>query len=258
MTAKNKDLAVCLSGGGTRGAVHLGVLQYLIEHGYRIRALSGTSIGSLLGGLIAAGHTPREVLDLMLHEDIRKLFIPVGKISRGLFAPKKIRGLLEEKIPHNDFAALEIPFYSCAVNLQKGEPVIFGSGTVHDKILASISIPLLFKPVTIDGDDYVDGGVMNNLPVEPLLGKGYPVLGSHVNNYVFKKIETGKEIFRRVMQLTVRQSVLRNKPYCDIFIEPVLEKEYALFDLKAADELYEIGYREAEKVVREDNDRMSE
>jgi NTE family protein len=86
--------------------------------------------------------------------------------------------------------------------------------------------------------------------VEPLLDKGFPILGVHVNNYVFKKIETGKEIFRRVMQLTVRQSVLRNKPLCDIFIEPLLEKEYALFDLKVAGELYEIGYRAAEEALQ--------
>ncbi len=244
-----KNLSVCLSGGGTRGAVHLGVLQYLFDHGYRVRAISGTSIGSLLGGLIAAGHTPQQVLNLMLHEDIRKLFIPVGKINRGLFAPRKIRLLLEEMIPHNDFSALKISFYSCAVNLRKGEAVIFGKGTVHDKILASISIPLLFKPVNLDGDDYVDGGVMNNLPVEPLLDKGYPILGVHVNKYVFRKIETGKEIFRRVMQLLIRQSVNRNKEHCDIFIEPVLERDYALFDLKVAGELFEIGYRAATEAL---------
>ncbi len=245
MDEERKDIAVCLSGGGMRGAVHLGVMQYLQERGFRVRAMSGTSIGALLGSLLAAGHSPRELLSLMLHEDIRKLFLPVGRISRGLFTPVKIRRLLEELIPHNSFEGLGIPFYCCAVNLQRGEAVIFGEGTLHDKVMASISIPLLFRPVTIEGDDYVDGGVLNNLPVEPLLGRGMPVVGVHANNYLIRKIDTGKDIFRRVMQLTVRQSVLRNKGYCDHFIEPLLEKDYRLFDRKVAGELYEAGYRAA-------------
>ncbi len=245
----HKDLALCLSGGGMRGAVHLGVVQYLLDHGYRIRAISGTSIGALLGSLLAAGHRPKELVELMLHEDLRRLFVPVGSIRRGLFSHKKIRRLLGEMIPRDDFAALQVPFYSCAVNLPKGKAVIFGSGSLFDKVLASISIPLLFTPVTIDGDDHVDGGVLNNLPVEPLLGLGWPILGVHANNYRFRQIRTGKEIFRRVMQLAVRQSVERNKAFCDVFIEPPLQKEYALFEIKAAAELYDTGYREAERVM---------
>ncbi len=251
MATDNKEIALCLSGGGMRGAVHLGVLQYLLDHGYRFRAISGTSIGSLLGGMIAAGHNPWEVLELMLNEHIMKLFVPVVKISRGLIAHKKIQELLEEMIPENSFEKLNIPFFSCAVNLQKGEAVYFGKGTVHDKILASISIPLLFRPVVIDGDDYVDGGVRDNLPVQPLQELGYPILGVHVNNYAFHRIHTGSEIFRRVMQLLIRQSVDRNKELCDIFLEPPLEKEYALFDLKAAGELFDTGYRAARDYFKE-------
>ncbi len=242
MTKPGKDIALCLSGGGTRGAVHLGVLQYLLDHGYRFRAVSGTSIGSLLGGMIAAGHTPEEVLDLMLNEHIMKLFLPVAKIRRGLISHKKIKELLEEMIPHNSFEQLHIPFFSCAVNLQRGEAVYFDHGTLHDKILASISIPLIFSPVNIGGEDYVDGGIRDNLPVRPLVGLGFPIVGVHVNNYIFHRIQTGSEIFRRVMQLLVRQSVDRNKAHCDYFLEPLLEKEYTLFNLKVAGELFDIGY----------------
>jgi len=244
-----KEVSVCLSGGGTRGAIHLGVLQYMLDHDYSIKAISGTSIGALLGSMIAGGYGPRELIELMLRKHITHLFTPTPLSKGGLFSLKKIEKLILNKLPYDTFTDLKIPFFCCATNLSTGEYEIFGSGTLHDKILASISVPLIFEPVTINGDVFVDGGLLNNLPVEPLLKNDYPVIGVHVNNYVFKKLSSPNDILKRVVSISVRQSVLNNSEKCDIFINPFLEKDYAMFDLKVAKELYQIGYNEAKKIL---------
>jgi NTE family protein len=240
-------LSLVLSGGGARGAIHLGVLQALDEHDIKIEAVSGTSIGAIVGALYCAGMSPLDIKKLME----TKKFASVFQLSwnrKGLLTMTKLKKTLTEFIPVNDFQSLKIPFYCCVSNLESGKFEIIDSGDLSKAVLASASIPILFAPIEINGQHYVDGGLLNNLPVEPFESKKN-VLGVHVNNYKYLGSENIRSIAERVFTLVSRQTAKSKLAKCNYVIEPLLEKPYRVLDFRNTAELFEIGYEEGKKFV---------
>ena len=156
-----------LSGGGARGFAHLGVIQALNEAGIYPDVISGTSAGALAGVLYADGYSPEEILKLM-NSGSRLDFMRPAMPREGLLQINGIIKILKAHLKAKTFEELKIPLYVAATDLNNGKSVYFSEGNLLDPVIASASIPVLFQPVKINNISYVDGGVLDNLPVYPI------------------------------------------------------------------------------------------
>ena len=247
-----KSVALVLSGGGARGAIHLGVLHAFDENKIKVEAISGTSIGAIVGALYCAGVSPFEIKSLMKSQMFTSIF-HLSWNKRGLLKMTRLKKTLQNFIPVNDFKSLEIPFYCCVSNLEKGIYEIIDKGDLNKAVSASASIPILFEAVEINGQHYVDGGLFNNLPVEPLLNKYKNIVGVHVNNYKNSKAHNIRAVAERVFNLVSKQNVKPNIQKCDFLIEPFLEKPFRVLDFQETNALFEIGYQEGLKFIKQHN-----
>ena len=163
---KYKKVALVLSGGGARGYAHIGAIEELLAQGYEITSVAGSSMGAFIGAMYASGHL----------EDIKKWFTDLDNqkirslvdISLGLnhvVKGDKLMNDLEKFIPDMDIEEMKIPFMAVSTNLTTGEEEILDHGSMWQAVRASISIPGFFKPVKEDGDIFVDGCVLNPLPL---------------------------------------------------------------------------------------------
>ncbi|MFL5728898.1 MAG: patatin-like phospholipase family protein, partial [Cytophagaceae bacterium] len=136
-----------------------------------------------------------------------------------------------------------------------GKTIYFTEGDLVKAVLASTCIPLLFAPVEMDGMLMVDGGIINNLPVEPLTAECDLIIGVHCNpanrNYKPKGM---KSMLERTFHLSITNNVRERVKYCDIFIEPPELVNIGLFEISKARETYKIGYDHASKVLKESED----
>lgn len=174
---KSKDVALALSSGGPRGWAYIGAIEELESRGYRITSVAGTSIGSLIGGIYAAGKLS-EVKEWLFNLDVWKVFHLMDiSISRNhLVKGDKVISALKEIVPDVDIRDLPIPYRAVAADLYTGEEVIFDRGPLFDAVRASISIPSLFRPVKYGYRTLVDGGIVNTMPISCLPRKEGDIL----------------------------------------------------------------------------------
>lgn len=242
-----KKFGYVLSGGGARCFGHLGVIKLLEELGIRPYAVSGTSAGAIVGALYASGKGPLEILE---HFKNNSLFgwSNIAWQKDGFFSMQVLRKMLQETIIVDDFENLEIKLFVAATDLIEGKPEILSSGSLYDAVIASASIPVIFEPFVTGQKVYVDGGILNNFPLEPLEGVCDIIIGSEVN-----KLEKGignssffktMNILDRCFHLAIAQSAISKKDKCDLFIEIPLYR-YEMYDVKLADEIFDIGYNTA-------------
>lgn len=162
----DKCVSLALSSGGPRGFAYIGAIEELILRGYRIGSVAGTSIGSLVGGIYAAGKLD-EFKEWLFGLDAWKVFtlmdLSIGKnhIVKG----ERIIEAMREIVPDVDIESLAIPFRAVATDLYTGEEVVFDRGKLFEAIRASISIPSLFQPVKYGLTTLVDGCIANCLPL---------------------------------------------------------------------------------------------
>ena len=163
-------VSLVLSSGGARGLAHIGVIQWLEEHGYQIRSVSGASMGALVGGIYAAGGLDSYtawVCALQRMDIVRLLDLSLSRNS--LFKGMRIINVLRELIGDCEIESLEVDFTAVATDLDLGREVWLRRGSLFDAIQASIAIPTIFAPVRRDGRLLVDGGLINPVPVAPTL-----------------------------------------------------------------------------------------
>ena len=165
-----KTVSLVLGSGGARGLAHIGVIQWLIENGYEIRSVSGSSIGALIGGIYAAGKLDvyaEWVLALERMQVLRLLDPAFGR--SGLFKGERIMAVLRELIGEFDIERLPISFTAVAADLDSGAEVWLREGKLFDAIRASIATPLILTPCKHGGRTLLDGGLVNPVPVAPTL-----------------------------------------------------------------------------------------
>jgi len=246
---KPYKFGIALSGGGARGIVHIGVLEALHKYGIRPEIISGASAGALVGAFYASGMEPLEILEVVKSNKMVKMFkwqLP----SNGLIDIKKIVSLLERCIGTDDFASLKKPYYCSVVNLNSGQSEIKSEGKLFQWVLASASIPVIFEPQIIDGNTYVDGGLLNNLPVDCIRDQCRILIGVHVNhNGPEESISGIKAIAERTLRLAMSQNVHESLSKCDFVIDPPETRKFNTFDFKKADEIFKIGFEETEKRI---------
>lgn len=195
-------VGVALSGGAALGLAHVGVLKVLEEEGIPISYISGTSMGSIVAGMYAAGYSAKDMDSILTTVEWSAMFserIPqkrmtlarreegernlvelthrwfVPRIPTGVVSLQNVEILLTDLLAeaaydaNYDFDSLDIPFRCVAAEVTTGEKVVFDSGSMVDAIRASIAIPAVFEPAYVEGRTLIDGGAVQNLPVEPLL-----------------------------------------------------------------------------------------
>ncbi len=172
------DITLALGGGGTRGAAHLGVLRVLERENYRIRAVAGTSIGSLVGALFAMGRSVDEIEDLFDAVDPVKLYGWPLSDGPGLLGMRGIAEWVHERLGGLTFADLKIPFAVAAVDLDSNREIILQTGSVADAVLGSMAVPGIFAPKKMHDYTLIDGGVLDPVPVRAAraLAPGLPVV----------------------------------------------------------------------------------
>jgi predicted acylesterase/phospholipase RssA len=192
-------VALALSGGGARGLAHIGILQRLEEVGYPLDSVTGTSAGALVGALYASGFSGREIEDLFgrldltrafleplwrnpgetlgEQEDRNNTFLSIERHNGHVFLAQSLRSGVEVQhtlqgllargayFSGGDFDKLQRPLRVLATNLETGQGRVFGNGDLVEAVRASLSIPGGFRPVVIEGQQYVDGALVENLPV---------------------------------------------------------------------------------------------
>ena len=156
-----------LASGGAKGFAHIGAIEALEERGYEISAVAGTSMGALIGGIYAAGGL-NDVKDWMFDLTNRKVFslVDFTLSPHALVKGDRLIEALKDRVPDCLIENLRIPYCAVATNLKEGEEVVFRSGSLYNAIRASISIPMLFRPVECGEMLLIDGGITNGLPLD--------------------------------------------------------------------------------------------
>jgi len=245
------NTGIVLSGGGARGFAHLGVLQALNEAGVFPDVVSGTSAGALTGAFYCDGHSPKEILKLM-KTDSRLSYMRPAMPRDGLLQISGILKILETHLNARTFEDLKIPLFVAATDLNNGKAVYFSKGDIFNPVIASASIPVLFKPVVINKIFYVDGGVMDNLPIHPIENKCRLCLGSFVNPIGYEEDTSGLiRIAVRTFMLSISKEVQEKAKKFDLLIAPIELMNYGILDPENADVLFSIGYKATNEKLKE-------
>ncbi|GAB4045967.1 patatin-like phospholipase family protein [Spirosoma litoris] len=236
-------IGLVLSGGGARGIAHLGVIKALQEMGIRFDQIVGTSAGAIVGALISQGYTPDESLKIIESSSFMRHLRPAWN-RMGLLRIDTASELYKKYIPHDSFEGLKIPLHVVAVDLNAGEQVVFEQGELIRPILASCCLPGIFEPLLINKRQFVDGGVLNNLPVEVIEDKVDFLIGSHCNPFgMTKPIRSMRGVIERSIILAVQTKTRAKFSRCDVLLEPAELANYSPADVRKARELFRIGYQ---------------
>lgn len=250
-TSRPYKVGIALSGGGARGFAHAGALQALEEAGIKPDVIAGVSAGSIVSALYASGLTPEKILNIfdgVKFNDLCELSVP----KDGFFNLDRFKRFLRKHLPSELIEDLPLPTYICATDLDNGVPVAFDSGNVVNAIVASCSIPIVFKPVKINGNYYVDGGVLHNLPAWAIRDKCQLLFGINCSPLVNSKMKhTIIDVAQRSFDLMARANAISDMELCDIVIETKDIAQHKVFDLKERTKVYKSGYAITRQVLDE-------
>lgn len=255
MLFKKRKIGLCLSGGGLRAIVHLGVLQVIEEKNIKIDSISGTSAGAIIAALYARGYTTTEMMSILEQSTFfnRKTF----KLqSGGLFSSSVLTDIYKKYLPINNFSSLKIPLTIAATDVNLGTIEYFSSGNLHEPLLATASIPFIFPSSNIHDHIFCDGGLLNNLPIEPLKKDCNFIIASHVNSVSTLTSQDAKKLspkamMERLYHIGMANMVNLKKQDCDVFIEPENLVQYSMFTKKNAQQLFTLGYEHASRALVE-------
>lgn len=248
---KKYKTGIVLSGGGARGFAHLGALQALHENRIYPEIISGVSAGAIVGAFYAHGMSPIDIMDLLKSKGIfnySKFNLPIN----GLLTLTGLIDVIKENISCDRIENLSKPAVFTATNLNTGLAVRFDHGKLSDVIAASSCIPILFSPITIDNHQYVDGGVFDNFPSEPIRSVCDKLIGINISP-INESSDFGSlsKIATRIFQLSVNATSRHGISMCDMVIEPKGLSAFGILDSSAADQLFELGYDAAVQQLKQ-------
>ncbi len=238
---RKPKIGLALSGGAARGLAHIGVIKVLQEAGIKIHCVAGTSVGSLMGALVADGMRWDKMADIarkMKWKDLAQLTLS----PMGIAKHSKLKAIIDDLIGGKRFEDLPIPFAAVAVDIASGEEVVLRDGSVAEAVRASSSIPGIFEPTVIGGRYLVDGGLLNNLPADVARAMGADVVVAvelNAQGFAPTPPKNVLDILYRCFLIVLRHSHEYSRQ-ADVLIAPDLEgKGYA--DLKHLDEMIALG-----------------
>ncbi len=240
----NETLGLVLSGGGVKGMAHIGVLKALLERDIRPSYISGVSAGALVGGLYADNVSVDDMILFFKDTPLLKYnFVSINK--PGLFDTDKYLPFLEDIFSTTNFENLSRKLTVVATNLLHGHPQFFKSGELFKPLLASAALPPVFSPVTIDGELYADGGIMNNFPTEPLIENCDVIIGcytSSVQRLVKGKVKNALQLMQRANMLMHHANAIAKLSIPDLLFMPENIFDVGVLDKKGIDKAFILGY----------------
>ena len=241
---KQPTLGLALSGGTAKSVAHIGVLQALEEAAIRPDYLAGTSGGAIIAALYAAGVPTARLVELARNlrwKHLARLTFPRLGLLSNSGVEKLIAGLLGDV----DFSDLEIPLSVVVTDLLSGSKAVFKEGKVAAAVMMSSSIPTVFEPVEADGTLYVDGGLVEYLPVESVLDYCPDVVVGVNLGYRETRSARPRHLLHVAMAVTgiaAQQNSRLSETKADVVIRPPTQR-FPSFDLMASSALIEVGYR---------------
>ncbi|TDE55047.1 patatin-like phospholipase family protein [Flavobacterium sp. GT3P67] len=271
---KKPKIGLVLSGGGAKGFAHIGVLKVLEEAGIKIDYIGGTSMGAVIGGLYASGYNASQI-DSIFHatnfdellndfiprssknfyekrnDELYALVLPFSKLkigipealSKGMYNYNLLNRITRNVRHIKDFNQLPIPFLCIGTDIETGKEVLLNKGNLAQAMIASSAFPSLFSPVEIDGRVLVDGGVVNNYPIEEVRKLGADIIiGVDVQNDLLDRSQL-KDATRILVQITNLQSIERmkkNVKETEVYIRPDV-KNYGVVSFDKGKEIIRKG-----------------
>lgn len=246
-------LGVALTGGGARGFAHAGALAAIEEAGLKPEVIAGVSAGSIVAALYAAGVRPTEFLEIFSNRNFRD-FVNLRPRSGGIFSTAPFRAFIEENLHgYRNLEDLPVPVYLGVTDFDHGVPAEFHTGAIAERVVASCTIPIVFKPVVIDGVTYVDGGVLRNHPAWIIRDKCEKLIGINVSPLDNKvKTDSFLSVAMRTYNLMAKANQRVDMNMCDINVEPIEIQHYSTFDLRYTKEVYFSGYIHTRRALRDE------
>jgi NTE family protein len=252
----NIPARLVLSGGGSRGIAHLGIVSALLEIGVVPTAYSGTSAGAVAAAFLCNGYHPEEILTFMLAQ--KPIRLASTAFSSGLLSTRKLEKFFDKLLPAA-FEDLKLPLAVVATDLISGTSITFSKGDLIPVLGGSCAVPGLFRPVTYGNYMLVDGGLLNNMPIEAIPEADGKLIGVHVNPV--STVEPPPSAFRileRSFHLGVYSNTMHRALLVDCYIEPPALAQYRVFDFSNIRQVYMTGYEYVHENKKQVLDQLSD
>lgn len=244
MKSNKMKIGLVLSGGGMRGVAHIGAIKALEEQGVYPTHIAGSSAGAIVGALYAYGYKWEDMLAFF--KGIQLFDITKYAINKpGFLDAEKFYSYFKTYLKNDNFSSLNKKLIITAVDILTGQLKTFNTGQLIKPILASAAFPGVFAPVKIEDSYYVDGGSLNNFPVELLKEKCDLIIGIYVNGFdtiPFKDLKHMHHVIDRAFKLKTVKEDLEKFESCDLVIYPDGLSKYGVFDKKYLEEIFNLGY----------------
>ena len=281
-TVKKPKIGLVLSGGGAKGLAHIGVLKVIDSLGIKIDYVGGTSMGAIVGGLYASGFSGKELeylfnrvdVDALLqdftprnsktfyekrNDEIYAVTLPFDKfkiglpsaLSKGLYNFNLISRLTLHVSHVNDFKDLKIPFFCIATNAETGKEVILDKGNLAKALVTSGALPTLYNPIEYDGQLLIDGGVVNNYPVEEIRKRGADfIIGVDVQDGLKGRDQLNDvtSLLGQINSYSMAEKMIEKIKLTDIYIKPDI-KGYNVISFDKVSELIPKGEYAAKQLL---------
>lgn len=247
VTLQSKSIGLVLSGGGVRGMAHIGVIKAMEEFGLDAKIVAGSSVGALIGALYANGNSVLDMMRFFKETPLFKYnFFALAK--PGLINTERYIDIFKAYFPHDSFEDLKKELHVVATNLELGQEEFITKGELIKPLLASAALPPVFSPVSYKDMLYADGGIMNNFPSEPVVGKVDFVIGSNVSivsKSLKKDLNNSIQLTGRVTGLMIYAINREKIDKCNLVFEPQELEHIGILDRKGLEKAYAIGYETA-------------
>ncbi len=244
LNAKPPRIGIAFSGGGAKGFTHIGAMMAFETFGINPDIVSGVSAGSIACVLYAAGLTPKEIIQCFQQYDELGDYTQITIPKKSFLKMDRFGKLLDSWISVKNLEELNIPTVVCATDLQAGKSIGWSKGEIVPRVMASCSIPIIFPPININGVNYVDGGVLRNLPAWAIRKHCKVLYGLNCSplsrNYKYK--DSIIDITMRTYNLMSKANTLQDLNLCDYVIRTPESARFSTFDLHALQEAVKIGY----------------
>jgi len=256
-TGEDIKVGLVLSGGGAKGLAHIGAIKVIEDASVRIDYIGGTSMGAIVGALYASGYNAKQLdsifanidFNTLIQDDIPRsaktfyekddadryaITLPFDKLQvklpSGISKGQNVYNLLSRLLSHvseiEDFSKLPIPFFCMATNVENGNQVVLDNGYLPRAITASGALPSLFSPVIIDDKVLIDGGVVNNYPVDEVKARGADIIiGVDVQDSLRgrENLKSALEVLVQINNYRTINDMIKKRENTDIYIQPKIE-----------------------------------
>ena len=243
-------LGLALSGGGARGFAHVGAIKALRDCGLVPDIVAGVSAGAVIASFYGAGLSEREILQIF-NKSKFSTFTEFVVPRKGFFRMDRFAKMLAEATGGARIEQLRVPTLICATEIDTGVQRVFSEGELAPRVVASCSIRIVFEPVSIDGRLYVDGGVLHNLPSEPLRSLCDYLIGVNCSPKTPKQHATGTiiDVARQSFSLMSKANSAADMALCDLAVELTEVADHRVFGLHDLQRLVDNGYRATKRVL---------